>query len=416
MTQSNENLLGSYRVLDLTDAQGFFCGKILADMGAEVIKIERPGGDPSRNIGPFYRDIPDPEMSLYWFAYNANKRGITLDIECAEGKEIFKKLVQKADIVVESFAPGTLDKLGIGYEALRAIHPRIIMTSITPFGQRGPYRDFVAGDMTVMAMGGWTYLCGEPGRPPVVTGFPQSYLCAAGDAATGTVIALYSREASGQGQHVDVSAQQSVMMDTREATGFWALNREILQRSSPYRLFVKTGPRQRWLWKCKDGFVSWTLAGGPSNRVLVKWMERDREGTAQDLLGEMDWENWDVAQATEEFVERMEEYVGSLFLRYTKAELFEKAVKEGILLYPASTVKDLMDDVQLKARDFWIEVEHPELGEKIIYPGPFVKFSESPLKGNMPAPRIGEHNAKIYKELLGFSNEHLVRLKQAGVI
>ncbi|MDI6753592.1 MAG: CoA transferase [Thermodesulfobacteriota bacterium] len=165
-------------------------------------------------------------MSLYWFAFNTNKWGITLNLECVEGKKIFKKLVEKADGVVESFAPDYMDKLGIGYTALRALDPRIIMTSVTPFGQQGPYRDFVANDMTVMALGGWAYLCGELEEAPVVTGFPQSYLCAAGDAAIGTIIALYKREQSGQGQQVDVSAQQSVVMDTREATPFWSLNQE----------------------------------------------------------------------------------------------------------------------------------------------------------------------------------------------
>ncbi len=136
MTGNQEGLLGGYRILDLTDAQGFLCGKILADLGAEVIKIERPGGDPSRNIGPFYHDIPDPQMSLYWWAYNANKWGITLNLECAEGKEIFKKLVQKADVIVESFPPVTMDKLGFSYAILSTFSSRPYFLIMLPINDK----------------------------------------------------------------------------------------------------------------------------------------------------------------------------------------------------------------------------------------------------------------------------------------
>lgn len=412
-------MLSGYRILDLTDVNGFFCAKILADLGADVIKIERPGGDPSRHIGPFYHDIPDSEMSLYWFAYNANKWGITLNIECAQGKEIFNKLVQTADVVVESFPPGYMDKLGLGYTALSTINPRIIMTSITPFGQQGPYKDFIASDMVVMAMGGWAYLCGEPGRPPVTIGFPQSYLCAAGDAAVGTATALYFRELSGQGQHVDVSAQQSVVMDTREATAYWFLSQIMLGRSSPYRVgFARAGVKQRWLWKCQDGFIIWLamggMAGARENRTLVEWM--DSEGMTSDFLKQVDWQNWDIQQATTEFFEQMETDVGHFFLSHTKAELFDGALKKGIIIYPVSTVSDLMGNAQLKARDFWIEVDHAELEDRIAYPGPFIKPSETLWPESFRAPLIGEHNVKIYKQVLGFSDQQLVTLKQAGVI
>ena len=140
MAEKQETMLSPYRVLDLTDEKGLLCGKILGDLGADVIKIERPGGDPARNIGPFYHDEPDPEKSLFWFALNTSKRGITLDIEKADGKEIFKKLVKSADFVIESFAPGYLDKLGLGYSELERLNPGIIMVSITPFGQTGPMR------------------------------------------------------------------------------------------------------------------------------------------------------------------------------------------------------------------------------------------------------------------------------------
>ena len=165
MENPNKDLLLSpYRVLDLTDDKGFLCGRILADLGADVIKVETPGGDPARNTGPFYKDIPDPEKSLFWFSYNTNKRSITLNLESLDGQDIFRNLSKTADFVIESFAPDYLDSLSIGYSALSEINPRIIMTSITPYGQTGPYRDYKAYDLTLQASGGLMYVSGDPDR------------------------------------------------------------------------------------------------------------------------------------------------------------------------------------------------------------------------------------------------------------
>jgi len=164
-----EQLLGSYRVLDLSDEKGMFCGKFLGDFGADVIKIEPPGGSPARNIGPFYHDIPDPEKSLFWFAYNSSKRGITLNIETSDGQEIFKRLVKTADFIVETFTPGYMESLGLGYDTMNRINPRIIVCSITPFGQTGPYKDYKSSDLIALATGGLLYICGDPERPPVRT-------------------------------------------------------------------------------------------------------------------------------------------------------------------------------------------------------------------------------------------------------
>jgi crotonobetainyl-CoA:carnitine CoA-transferase CaiB-like acyl-CoA transferase len=188
-----DSLLSPFRALDLTDEKGFLCGRILGDLGADVIKIEKPGGDPARDIGPFYHDIPDPEKSLFWFAFNANKRGITLDIENPDGQEIFKQLVKSADFAIESFPPGYMDSLGLGYLALSEINPKIILTSITPFGQTGPYKDYKASDLIAMAMGGQMYLCGDPDRPPVRVSFPQAYCHAGAQGAMGTMIAHIHR-------------------------------------------------------------------------------------------------------------------------------------------------------------------------------------------------------------------------------
>jgi benzylsuccinate CoA-transferase BbsE subunit len=185
--------MDAYRVLDLTDDKGFFCAKILGDLGADVLKIERPGGDPARKAGPFYKDDPDPEKNLNWFAYNLNKRGITLDIEKEAGRALFKKLVERADFVIESFPVGYLEGLGLGYKTLSALRPRLILTSISPFGQTGPYKDYVGSDLIGMAMGGLAYITGNAGESPVRISFPQAYLLASAEAAAATMIAHYHR-------------------------------------------------------------------------------------------------------------------------------------------------------------------------------------------------------------------------------
>ncbi|MFC2010644.1 CaiB/BaiF CoA transferase family protein [Chloroflexota bacterium] len=219
MGEKPDGMLSPYRALDLTDEKGLLCGKILADLGADVIKIERPGGDPARNIGPFYHDEPDPEKSLYWFAYNTSKRGITLDIETTDGKEIFKQLVKSADFIIESFPPGYLDSIGLGYSALEKIKPDIILISITPFGQTGPYKDYKTSDIVAWAMGGEMAPFGDPDRPPIrISHHSQAYLHAGTDAATGALAALYHRWTTGEGQQVDVSVHESVAQCTEHLT------------------------------------------------------------------------------------------------------------------------------------------------------------------------------------------------------
>lgn len=411
-------LLAPYRALDLTDEKGFLCGKVLGDLGADVIKVEPPGGEPGRNIGPFHHDVPHPERSLYWFAFNANKRGITLNLETTDGREIFKKLVKEADFVIESSSPGRMEELGLGYSVLSEINPGIVMTSITPFGQSGPYRDYKAPDLVDMAMGGYMYLCGDPDRPPVRISFPQAYLHAAADAAAGTMIALYHRQKTGIGQHVDISMQHSLVMTTLNAIPFWEVQHSILERVGAYRSGLSSGATQRQTWRCRDGFVTFTMYGGQSgartNQRLTSWM--GEMGMGDDFLSEMDWEEFDAARATQDIWDRIEEPIARFFSAYTKAELFRGAVKRGIMLYPVSTPRDLLASPQLEARDFWTEVAHPELGCSITYPGAFVKASQTPWQIRRRAPLIGEHNQEIYEGELGLSLEELATMKQAGII
>lgn len=410
-------LLEGYRALDLTDEKGFVCGRVLADLGVDVIKVERPGGDPSRNIGPFYHDIPDSEKSLYWFAYNAGKRGITLNIESADGQGIFKRLVKGADFVIESFSPGYLDKLGLGYSALSQINPRIILASIAPFGQTGPYKDFKAPDIVCWALSSYMFIVGDPDRPPVRISFPHAYAYGGAQGAAASLIAHYHRELTGEGQHCDISIQQYLTFLGMWELPFWSMNKVIMKRSGPFRQNAVNLLRTRIIWPCKDGHVVFLVMGGVSargTRALVDWM--DSEGMATEALKQEEWENFDMFWAPQEKVNSIEEAIGKFFLKHTKSELYEGALQRHIMLYKVSQINDLAEDDHLAARNYWVEVEHPELGTTVTYPGAFAKFSETGCGIRRRAPLIGEHNEEIYEKELGFSKDELTILKQGGVI
>ncbi|MFC1991877.1 CaiB/BaiF CoA transferase family protein [Chloroflexota bacterium] len=416
--KKREGMLSPYRALDLAGETGLLCGKILGDLGADVIKIERPGGDPARNIGPFYHDEPDLEKSLFWFALNTSKRGITLNIETADGQEIFKKLVKGADFVIESFPPGYLDKLGLGYTALEKINPGVILVSITPFGQTGPYKDYKTSDIVAWAVGGEMATWGDPDRPPIRIGHhSQSYLHAGADGAMGALTALYQRYSTGEGEQVDVSVFESVARCTDNLTSAWDLRKVILKRGEGQLRDMGAGHRTIELWPCKDGYISWSHGGssplGPS-LPLIKWMEE--EGFTSDFLKEFDWSRPDFAQISQEEMDQIDEPTARFFMAHTKAEILEGAVKREVMLYPVATTADMLENPHLIARDFWVELEHPELGTTITYPGAFGCFSEVPLKMASRAPLIGEHNQEIYDRELGISREKLVILKQGGVI
>jgi benzylsuccinate CoA-transferase BbsE subunit len=424
MTQkgNREGMLSDYRVLDLTDHKGIYCAKVLADLGADVIKIEKPGGDAARNIGPFYKDIPHPEKSLYWWAYNTSKRGITLNLETADGKDIFRRLVKTADAVVESFPPGYMDSLGLGYSALSEINPGIIMTSITPFGQTGPHKDWKATDLVGWAMAGQAYVTGDDDRPPCQVSFPHCYLVAGCHAASGTLAALYHRELSGEGQHVDVSMQESVLWTTLLLVQFWDMMQINLFRAGSRRSMGTA--LFRLAFPCKDGYVGFLIAGGQLASIsmppLLKWMAE--EGMLGAFEDKKDWEarDWiekiDAWSLTQETIDAWENSVIDFFAGKTKAEIYEKAREKGIIIYPVSTTQDLAQNAQLKARDFYVEVEHPELGETITYVGSPYKMTVAPWRISRRAPLIGEHNREIYEGELGLSPEDTRLLKEAGVI
>jgi len=418
--EERKKLIENCRVLDFSTELGFLCGKILGDLGADVIKVEPPGGDPARKMGPFYQDIPHPEKSLYWFAYNNNKRGITLNIETADGREILKKLLMTADIIIESFSPGYMEQLGLGFSDLsRMTQEKIIMTSITPFGQEGPYKNYKATDIGIMAMSGCMSLLGEPDRPPLRTSIPVSYMWTGSYAALGTLMAYFSCQMTGRGQHVDVSAQASAAWAADTAPFYWEAEGNLTKRvgnAIPGRSIH--GAKMKAAYPCQDGYICWLIygarAGQITNKETIKWMAE--KGITSDWITAQDWDKFDPGQATQEDFNHLMEPVSRLLQGLTKAEFLEEAVKRRIMGYPVSDAKDIMESPQLRAREVWQDVEHTELGAKVTYPGPWAKFSESSCGISRPAPLMGEHNEEIYVQGLGISAEELTVLKQAGVI
>lgn len=426
---SQETLLGDIRVLDLSDEKGVYCTKLLADLGADVIRIEPPGGHPMRKMGPFVRDEAHPEKSLHWFHFNTSKRGITLDLKNSDGKELFRRLANTADVIVETYRPGYLDRLGLGYEKLKENNPRLIMTSITPFGQTGPYRYFEGSDLIAQAMGGLMYPAGFPDAPPYRIGARQSDHCASIQAAVGTMVALYARELTGEGQRVDVSCQEAGLQALETAMQHYDMRQEIktrIGRDAP----VVPGIG---LYESSDGHIfAYVVPGfGAGWDVIVNWM--DEEGKAGDLKDPKWQEMWDLITNFKALIALVEDpprlieklalmaHISGLFAEFlkvkTKQQIFEEAAERRIMLCPIQNAKDLLESPQLEALGFFVDVEHPELNMTIKYPGaPCYHISETPWRISRRAPLLGEHNGEIYGGELGLTQAQIATLKSVGAI
>ncbi|MGA2463234.1 MAG: CoA transferase [Thermodesulfobacteriota bacterium] len=410
-----ESSLSEYQVLDLTDEKGYFCGKILGDLGANVIKIERPGGDIGRMNSPFYKNDCHPEKSLFWLTFNTSKRGITLNIETTDGREIFLKLLMKSDFVIESFPPGYLNRLGLNYEEMSRINPRLILVSIAPFGQKGPYSNFKTSDLVSMAMGGLLFITGYPDRPPVRIGVPQAYLLAASHGAAGAMIAHYYRERSGTGQQVDVSIQEAVTRALFMEPLFWDIEKFVIHRDGHY--IKRYNLRQRELWECKDGLVFFRIFGGATgrrNKGLVEWIKE--VGGSAGILESVDWDSLNLSRVSQEEYDTWEEGIEQFFKKQTVEKIKVEALKRNIIaLFPCHTCKEIMKDEQLAQRNYWVDIEYPYLGTRIRYPGAPCKMSLTPWRVR-PAPRIGEHNQEVYIHELGMSEAEYTELVQKGII
>lgn len=424
MTQpKTDAFLSSHRVLDLTEDGCMLCGKILGDLGADVIKIEPPGGSPTRNTGPFYHDIPDPEKSLTWFFLGLHKRGITLNLETADGREIFRKLVRTADFVVESFKPGYMKNLGLGYQDLVKIKPDIIMTSITPFGQTGPYAHYEVTDIVGVALSGMMWFYGEADRAPVRIPAPQFYLQGGLQAATGSMVAHYHREMTGEGQYVDQSCQQAIILTLMVSAEYWDLNQFNVRGQGPGGLIPRPAPqppiRGRSIYRCKDGHVIAMFGGGAqagvvaSTKALLEWA--NQEGYMLELK-DHDWSATSAQTVTQEDIDLRTRLLEEFLMTKTKAECIERAAEHAILLIPANNARDILESPQLAYREFFQPVEHPELGEVITYPGFPIIIDGARPDIQRRAPLIGEHNEEVYEKELGISREQLVILKNRQVI
>jgi len=415
---NNDRPLSEYRVLDLADEKGCLCGKILADLGADVIKIEPPGGDPARRSGPFYKDRPDPEKSLFWFAYNTGKRSVTLNLESSDGKALFLTLVRDADFIIESFRPGYLASIGLGYDKLKEINFRLIMASITPWGQNGPYRDYEASDLVLAAMGGQMNAMGYAGRHPLRLSIPQAYVNASAHAAVGMLIANYYRKRTGKGQQIDIAAQNVMVQTSGNAIPNWQTAGRILHRAGERRAGMSANADMRQFYRCRDGFVMFSVVGGAggmrNNKAMVDWMAS--QGMADAFLKGIDWSTFDKTTVDQETIDRLETQVAEFLLRHDKDELYEEGGKRHIMLYPVHTPHEMLESKQLAARDFWVQIEHDELNDSITYPGAFAIGSEKLCAVGKRAPLIGEHNEEIYVRELGLSQEDLISLTERGVI
>jgi crotonobetainyl-CoA:carnitine CoA-transferase CaiB-like acyl-CoA transferase len=387
--------LAPYRVLDLTGGNGWLCGRMLADLGAEVIKVELPGGDPGRRVGLFANPAhPDPEENLGWWFHNRGKLSITLDLNDPAGRTELLRLVATADVLVESYSPGWMEDRGLGYAQLLEVNPRLVVTSITPYGQTGPCASWSASDLTVTAGTGELWLTGDADRAPVRVSVPQVFLHAAAEGAVHTMAALWHAQHTGFGQHVDVSAQLAGLRPLMNAAAFHLLEGRELMRVGP------DNGRFRMINRCKDGHVAVLPAagaiGGPMMRFFMDWADRD--GVADPLVKDRDYSEINFVNEPPEFFAGVIATLAALFAKHTKAELYDAALEHLLLLAPVCTVADLRVDEQLAAREYFVPIDHGVEGgsDRIVATaGPWAKLSATPLNTQRRAPAVGEHTGRI---------------------
>ena len=398
-----DGFLKGIQVLDLANEKASFCSKLLADLGARVIKIEKPGGDPSRKIGPLGRNSPHAERSLSFSYNNMNKMGITLNLEHEEGKGIFFKLLEKTDIVVETFPPGYLKEIGLGYDVLSGKNPKLILGSVTGFGGNGPRSQYKSCDLVASAFGGQMYVSGSPSNPPLKAFGEQSYYTASLFAAIGILLALRKRARSGTGEHIDISLQEAVV-----STLDHVMVRYFYDLVIPKRQGSLYWNNSFCIMPCKDGHILLTLF--QQWETLVEWM--NSEGMAEDLRDEKYLE--------EEYRLRYVDHIIEVFKRWTKNHSTHELLELGQLMRfpwaPVNSPNEVVNNPQLKARGFFIEVNHPEIGTSLNYPGAPYRFSSSLLDRWKRAPLIGEDNIQIYQGDLGLSGKELQELSSMGAI
>ena len=386
--------LDRVRVLELAGPEGEYCGKLLADLGADVLKVEPPGGSPSRAEPPFKDDQPGPDRSLRFLYFNANKKGITADLDTDAGCAVVRELAQDVDVVIESSPPGALAALGLGYDNLRSVNPALIYTSITAFGQTGPYAGYRSCDLTAFAMGGLMYLSGKPEAPPVSAPGQQAFLVGSAHAAMAIVVALWGLRSGGPGQHLDVA-----MMDCLSA-----MENMVSRSARSGSHAVREGSQHRFatpgtIYQCKDGFVHMFV----TNSQVGSW------GRFADWIGSPE------AVAGDEFedpvyrrkhVAVVNKAVAEFVKDLPKEQVFEELQERHIPCAPVNTPLDFVHDSHIRARRYIIDTVHPRHGP-MAFPGPAFKMDSWRFRKH--APGIGEDNDTVLGDI---SVEGSVRARQ----
>ncbi|HAL46226.1 MAG: CoA transferase [SAR202 cluster bacterium] len=404
--QTGPTALGHLRVLEVVDDVGELCGKMLADMGAMVTRIEPPGGAATRGIGPFLEDEPSPERSLHFWSYNTSKRSITLDLDDPEGQALFKRLVENADIVVESMPPRYMDDRGFSFDDLHQLNPRLVYVSLSAFGRSGPRAGLAGGDLAGWASSGYMYTTGWTWQPPTRPWGRQASHAACLYALSAAMSAILSRRRSGKGQHVDVSLQEAAASTGEGYVPFYVGDKMISGRRDNDHINsfgFKVLP-------CKDGWAHFNIGWRRDRNAIVEWMTE--EGVAEDLTDEK-WLDPTYRRAN---FDHVVEVVSAWTKNKTKTEIFEQGQERGLECAAVYSIPEVIDDPQLEHRGYWVDVEHPELDRKFTYSGAPYLLTKTPWSLHRRAPLIGEDNEAVFEDELGLSGDELTALTSKGII
>jgi len=397
------------RVLELADAKGMYCGKMLADMGADVIKIERPGGDPTRRLPPLSKSAAPErgEQSLYFLYHNTSKRSVTLDLGHTEGRALYRLLAAGADLIVETTAVGYLESLGLGYAEHARWRPEIVLTSITEFGQTGPRCRARGSDFVAAALGGASYVTGDPADPPVTLAGWQSYAMASAYAAASSMIALLFASASGRGQHVDVSVQETTASVSHICGVGKYLDDGIVPKRFGTGLFASV---PSGAYRCRDGMV-YLMVNRPAHwKALAQWIHEVTGN--QEVLDPMFEGPSSNRQAYRELLDL---FITEMTERMTVEEVYRDGQDRHIAFTPVQSLGDVVRDPHLAARGYFVDVQQPGLGA-VRMPGAPYHHRLTPWAVRRPAPQAGQHNEQVYCDELGLSREELARLRAGGIL
>ena len=400
MGAPSPSLLPGYRVLDISSSAGAFCGKLLRDLGMDVVKVEPPGGDPLRAEPPFATGHAHREGSLRFAYLNAGKRSITLDLSRATGRSIFLDLARRADVVLESYKPGTLDQLNLGYNVLLERQPKLILVSLTGFGQSGPYAGYLAPDIVGTAMGGLLYISGDPNLTPCMPPETQSYYYSSIYAAYGVMLALWQREKRGAGVHIDTSIHASLALHEHVAFNYSSEGRVMKRAGSQHQHNAPSN-----LFPCKDGYISLFVTQQHWPMFLKVWEDHPPE------LDDPRWKNNNERRANADWINSL---VSSYTSRYEKEELAHLLQKNGIPALAVNSPTDFLKDSHIQERGFFSSVTHPVLGTYQQASAPLTIDGKRPDPA--PAPMLGQHNYEVYCGELGLEKHELEVLAAEGVI